>query len=186
MPSTETSLTSDVVMRMANAYLAQRATSTQHLRHILERKIRRWFQRRDVPLADEQDLTAMLDDVVARLSRAGVLDDSVFAASRARRLVAKGLPAWRVRRELEEHGLDLTENHLADVLAPDAEAQARRYAERKRLGPFRSGERAPNRDKDVRALIRAGFPARLAMSIVDEGDARIDDFSGPRTGLGDG
>ena len=52
----------------------------------------------------------------------------------------------------------------ADV---DEAAQARRLAERKRLGPYRPGERAPYRDRDVRALVRAGFPAGLAKRVVD-------------------
>ena len=155
---------------MATAYLAGRGTSTLHLSELLLRKARRWHERRGIK-PDENRLGQMVADCVATLVTAGYVDDVAFAAARSRRLVDKGLPGWRVRRELAKHGVA----DVAPPLEPDAERQAHRYAARKRLGPYRSGERAAFRDKDVRSLIRAGFSFALAAATIDHPAAIHDD-----------
>jgi regulatory protein len=49
----------------------------------------------------------------------------------------------------------------------DEAAAARALARRRRLGPYRPGERAPYRDKDLAALARAGFRYDVARAVVD-------------------
>ena len=51
-------------------------------------------------------------------------------------------------------------------------AAARRYAERRRLGPWRAdpARRSGRRDRDIAAMARAGFPVRLAISVIDGTD----------------
>jgi hypothetical protein len=53
------------------------------------------------------------------------------------------------------------------LLAIDDESQARRYAERKRLGPFASGRRAVSPERDLRAMIRAGFSPALSKRVLN-------------------
>jgi regulatory protein len=77
-----------------------------------------------------------------------------------------------VRRALEEDGIDRdgVETALARHGEHDALARAAavRYAKRRGLGPFRDPDRrAERRDRDLRALVRQGFPFPLARRIID-------------------
>ena len=153
----------ETLIRMATHYLARHSASTAHLREVLERKIRRRCEARELQVPDGTDIGTMIDAAVERLTRAGLLDDEAYARGRARTLAAKGWPAWRIQTDLERHDID------APIGTPelDETAQARRLAQRRRLGAFRSGERAPYRDKDIRSLVRAGYPVSIAKAVID-------------------
>ena len=153
----------DTLIRMATYYLARHSASTIHLREVLARKIRRRCDARDLPIPDDADIRAMVDAAVERLTRAGLLDDQTYARGRARTLAAKGWPAWRIKTEFERQDIDAP----AGTLELDETAQARRLAERRRLGPFRTGERRTYRDKDIRSLARAGYPVAVAKAVID-------------------
>lgn len=158
--------TSSVLMRVATGYLARYAASSRRVRQVLERRIQRRCRAEGLEAPDNGALTAALDDVVARLERLGLLDDRAFAAGRVRALQRKGLPEQRIRMALRGEGLDAPEAEDDNEVVDDA-AQARRYAARKRLGPFRRGDRPSFRDKDLRSLLRAGFSFRIAVETVD-------------------
>ena len=158
--------TPSVLMRMATGYLARYGASSQRVRQVLERRIQRRCRAEGLEKPDADALAAALDDVVARLEQLGLLDDRAFAAGRVRALQRKGLPEQRIRMALRGEGLNAPEDEDDREVVDDA-TQARRYAARKRLGPFRRGERLPFRDKDLRSLLRAGFPFRVAVETVD-------------------
>ncbi len=154
-------------MRMASFYLARYSASTARLREVLERKVRRRCGLREVPAPEPAEMAALIDGVVERLTRAGLIDDAAYGRGRAAALARKGLPAWRIRAELQRQEVDLAEDSVAEAVDLDEAAQARRLAQRKRLGPYRPGEREPYRDKDLRAMVRAGFSLGLAKRVVD-------------------
>jgi len=156
-------------MRMASYYLARYSASTARLREVLERKIRRRCAARDLPVPESAEVRLMVDAVVERLTRAGLIDDDAYARGRAAALARKGWPGWRIRAELQRHHIDLAHEGVAEAVDLDEVAQATRLAQRKRLGPYRSGERASYREKDIRSLVRAGFPAGVAKRVVDGG-----------------
>ena len=65
---------------------------------------------------------------------------------------------------------ELAADPAADVHDPDWVACCR-YARRRRLGPFQSPEKSGrSREQQLRALLRAGFPYRLAVRAVDSRD----------------
>ena len=152
----------DMVLRWAMSYLAQRAAASQHLRGVIERRIRKKMAS-EAGASPNEAIARLLDDMLERVNHAGLLDDAGYAASRARALERKGLPAWRIRRDLEDRGLDAS---LGMPEPPEAEIQARRFAERKRLGRFRATPRPELFERDVLALIRAGFPHRVARTVL--------------------
>ncbi len=154
-------------MRMASFYLARYSASTARLRDVLERKARRRCALREVPAPEPAEMAALIDGVVERLTRAGLIDDAAYGRGRAAALARKGLPAWRIKAELARQDVDVAEESVAEAVDLDEEAQAARLAQRKRLGPYRPGEREPYRDKDLRAMVRAGFPLGLAKRVVD-------------------
>ena len=84
--------------------------------------------------------------------------------------IAKTLDRYGIEADLARQDVDVAGEQVAEAVDLDEAAQLRRLAQRKRLGPYRPGEREPYRDKDIRALVRAGFPVSLAMRVVD-GDA---------------
>ncbi len=145
---------------MAQAYLVRRAASRHQLQQVLLRKARR------LTAADpDEQLRGAIEDSLDRVMRAGLIDDNALARVRASAFVRKGLPTRRVKRSLQQQGFD-PESSAEQLAALDDEAQARRYAERKRLGPFATGRRAPSPERDLRALVRAGFSPGLAARVM--------------------
>ena len=157
----------ETLTRMASHYLARYSASTARLREVLARKIRRRCELRQLPVPETDEVRALIDATVARLTRAGLIDDAAYGRGRAAALARKGWPAWRIRTELERQEIDTGQEGVAEAVDLDESTQARRLAQRKRLGPYRLGEREPYRDKDIRSLVRAGFPAGLAKRVVD-------------------
>jgi regulatory protein len=155
-------------------YLERFGTTTAHLRRVLLRRALRDAE------ALELDLTQVrrdVDAVVGRVAAAGLVDDRLFAASRARRLAGSGRSPTRIRAALAAKGLD--QDAIAAALAsleeerPDPElAAAVAYARKRRLGPWRApDERAAMQAKDLAALARAGFGYRAARAVIEAEDA---------------
>ncbi len=155
---------------MASHYLARYSASTVRLREVLARKIRRRCELRQLPVPEAEEVRVLIDATIERLTRAGLIDDAAYGRGRAAALARKGWPAWRIRTELERQEIDTGQAGVAEAVDRDEPTQARRLAQRKRLGPFRTGEREPYREKDIRSLLRAGFPVGMAKAVVD-GDA---------------
>lgn len=146
-------------MRRATAYLARRAASADRLRAVLGRAAAR------LEAPDEAATAAAIEDVVGRLTRAGLLDDAAFARSKARALAAKGKPAATIRMELRfRYGVEVADDALAGL---DPLVQATRWAERRRLGPFRLRDRERKRQADTASLVRAGFPLSIARRVIE-------------------
>lgn len=146
-------------MRRATAYLARRAASASRLRAVLGRAATRMDE------TDAPEVTAAIEDVVGRLLRAGLLDDVAFARNKARVLAAKGKPAVAIRLELRmRYGVELAADALAGL---DPVVQATRWAERRRLGPFRPRDRERKRQADTASLVRAGFSPSIARAVID-------------------
>jgi regulatory protein len=159
-------VTSAYLKLVSAGYLAQRAASRSMLMQVLKR---RSLRRMQVKVLDEANLaliTAMLDE----LTTLGLLDDTRYASGRVATLQRKGLSARRIAIGLQQKGVARETITVAMAEPIDELVQARRFAERKRLGPWRSGlSRADtaNRDeKDLRALMRAGFNFRVAKAAL--------------------
>lgn len=155
------------VWHLATSYLARYAASTPRLRRVLERQVRRWHERRALSPPQPAAAADLIDAAVSRAREIGLVDDQAFALTRAQRFVAKGLPAAEVRRRLRSERLDAEPDAVAAALDGDDASQARRFAQRKRLGPFRPSAREAHRDKDIRRLVRAGFAFRDAVAAID-------------------
>lgn len=148
----------DRLMRRAMAYLARRAASAARLRAVLGRAAARME-------APDDEAAAAIGDVVRRLTGAGLLDDATFARSKARTLAAKGKPAGAIRLELRlRYGVEVADDALAGL---DPLAQATRWAERRRLGPFRLRDRDRKRQADTASLVRAGFSVTVARRVIE-------------------
>jgi regulatory protein len=150
-------------------YLERYGASRGRLARVLERRARR---EAEAAGGDVDAVAADVASVVDELAELGLVDDEAYAEGRARALLRRGRSPARVKRELAEDGIDRagTDAALARHGDPDAltRAAAVRYAKRRGLGPFRDpARRAERRDRDLRALVRQGFPFPLARRVVD-------------------
>ncbi|WP_018261727.1 regulatory protein RecX [Methylobacterium sp. WSM2598] len=163
--------------RAALAYLERYGASTEMLRRVLLRRAEaRCRLRGEAP----EDFAAMVEAVVARAGRAGLVDDASFADAKVRSLRRRGGSARAIQAKLAAKGVDRDTVRAAlaahagegqEGPEEDEEAAARAYARRRRLGPWRrSQDRVEARQRDIAALARAGFAPALARRIVDEED----------------
>jgi len=154
------------LQRAALAYLERYASSAENLRRVLRRKVDTRCRLRGENPAAFQD---MIDEVVAKSLRTGLIDDARYAEARVATLRRRGGSARAIQAKLAAKGVD--RSTIAEALEggeeDDEEKAAHALARRRKLGPYRPGERAPYRDKDLAALARAGFRFDVARRVVD-------------------
>jgi regulatory protein len=150
---------------LALHYAARFATTSTKLRQYLQRKLR------ERPWVGESPPD--LDALVARLTDLGYVNDAGWAVMKRREMTARGLGPRRVAQALNAAG-------VAD--APDEEeaenpiVAAVRFAQRRRLGPFRwegaaldeAGER-----RAVAAMLRAGHSFDVTRRVLAARNAEV-------------
>lgn len=169
-PPTRKPLTLERLHQGALHYLERYAASTEQLRRVLLRRLRRAAaeERAEATAAD-------VEAVLQRLTRAGLLNDAAFAEMKVASLGRRGKSGRAIRRTLEQLGVAPADSGAALAAAEaDPAAELRRaiaYARKRRLGPFRpAAERDGRRLRDLAALARQGFPPRLARSVIEAAD----------------
>lgn len=156
---------------LALAYVGRFATTRAKLRAYLHRKLReRGWQ--------DAGSGADVDGLVERFARSGLVDDEAFALAKAQTLARRGYGVNRVGAALRAAGVEEDDREGAMREAGEgAFAAAMRFAERRRFGPF-AAERITDlrqREKQLAAMVRAGHPLGLALTILklEPGDFRI-------------
>jgi regulatory protein len=153
-------------------YLERYAAPAEHLRRLLLAKVARSAR---VHQTDAEAGAAAVDELIVRLTRAGLLDDAAYAMSRARSLARRGASARGIRSRLLHKGVapELIDQALAGLAETAGEpelAAALTFARRRRLGPYRAAARAERRERDLAALGRQGFDLALARRVIDARD----------------
>ena len=136
-------MTAERLERAAYHYLQRFAASRARFREVLEQKVRRLRPDRAPPSAEEQ---AWIDSIEQKCLRLGLLDDRRYAEMKARTLLRRGQPPRRVAQWLRARG----------VGAADIESALAALADR--------------RQREIAAMMRAGFSYGLARMIVDAVD----------------
>lgn len=160
----------DYLERSALHYLDRYAASSAHLKRLLLAKVDRSARFHGTDAAAG---AAAVEQLIARLTRSGLLDDAAYAAARARSLHRRGTSARAIRGKLAQKGLapDLIDRALAglDDESPEPELSAAlAFVRRRGLGPYRqASERAARRERDLAALGRQGFDLELARRVID-------------------
>ena len=152
-------------------YLDRFAATRARLRQVMVRKIRKSAHLHG---DDPAPLLAALDETIKWLEVSGFLSDRAYAEAKARALSARGTSRHHIIAKLAAKGVEPEAARAAiDRLSveyeePELEA-ARRYARRRRLGPYRTEDetRAECRAKDLAAMARAGFAGRIAKQVID-------------------
>ncbi len=160
--------------RAALAYLGKYASSAENLRRVLKRKAEKRCRMQET---EPSDFTEMIDQVVVKALRIGLINDQVYADAKTASLRRRGASSRFIQAKLAEKGLDREKiaQALATTEEPEAEREAaRRLCRRRKLGPFRQEARRERRDKDIAVLLRAGFAFTLAKSVIDEDGEEAD------------
>jgi len=165
-------------------YLERFSTSSENLRRVLMRRVLKSARHHGT---EPEEGAALVDDLIARYLRSGLLDDRVYARAQAAsmnrrgksmrairsRLMQKGLPGDDIAAALEAFSANGDGGAGAELAAATA------YARRRRIGPFYQG--APDgrdRNKEMAALARSGFSYSIAKRIVEA--ERADDLEDDR------
>lgn len=159
------------VRKRALGLLDQRARSRHELR---ERLINAEF-------APE-----LVDEMLASLERASLIDDSSFAHEWVRQRAARrGKSAKALDMELRDKGVaaDVRASALAQISEEDEEAQARALAEKKaralKVVPADRAEYDKALRRVVGVLARRGYSSELTVRVARESlDARIETLTG--------
>lgn len=157
---------------VAQFYLQRFAATAAMLRRVLLRRVERSARAHGT---DRGEGAALVDAVVDRCVRAGLVDDRAFAAARAARLHRQGKPARAIAAHLRGKGVgrDLIEATLSELGEDEGSedgpdwAAAIHFARRRRLGPYRTAPAtAETHAKDLAAFARAGFSYAIARRIL--------------------
>jgi len=172
-PKPPTRMTETSLANAALFYLSRYASSSGNLRRVLMRKV----QRSAAFYGDDPaPLKPIVDRLVETHAGSGAVNDTLYAESQTRTLRRRGGSARAIVQKLNAKGVP------AEIIAETAAAMAEdggdldaafRLARRRRLGPFRTANRAENRQHDMAALGRAGFGYQIAATIIDAEDAEI-------------
>jgi regulatory protein len=166
-------LTMAVLERAAAAHLARYASSSENLRRLLMHRVAKAAGEDDAAAAAGR---ALVEALIARFLRAGLLDDGGYAQAKAARLSRGGASRFKIRGWLTQKGVSRAEvDHAIAVLEERGEGSeltaACAFLRRRRLGPYRSPDhRVSFRQKDLAALTRAGFALDLARKLLGAAD----------------
>jgi regulatory protein len=140
-------------------YLQRHPTSVAHFLTVMDRKMKRSLRAHP-----DQDLDPfknfIREKLVPEFERAGFLNDALYANALAGSLRRKGLPERAIQMRLKMKGVDVPD-------APEGHSDLDAgfiYAKRKRLGPFATKVRDPQ--KDLAALARAGFSYDVCVKVI--------------------
>jgi regulatory protein len=153
------------LQRAALAYLERYATSAENLRRVLLRKARR---RLGPGLEPDENVLKDIDEVIEAACRMDLVDDTRFAQGRVATLMRKGASKRAMSAKLASKGVDRdTVEQALEQAGLDDLASARRFAQRRRLGPWRTSPDPDRRERDLAALGRAGFSYEVSRSVID-------------------
>ena len=163
-------VTREWLFRAAAHYLGRYASTAENLRRVLERKtqrrIRDWGD--DPAAPDAGEAAAMVEATVAHFLELRLIDDRAFAEARLASLRRRGTSVRQVQAKLSEKGVD--RELIAEVVGGDEtddRTAALAFARRRRLGPHRLRDRAERRNRDIAAMMRAGFGLSDARHAID-------------------
>lgn len=151
-------------------YLQRFATGEENFRRVMKRKIDNSC--RAHPDQDKTDCLRILEELVEKFRRSGLLDDRNYVDGAVRSLRRRGLSTRAIHAKLAAKGVsgDLIAEAIAacDNDRPGGDdAAAARHIMRRRLGPFaREDGGTGRRDKDLANLGRAGFSYEISQRIL--------------------
>lgn len=148
-------------------YLQRFETSKAGLRSVLLRRIDA-YARENLGWNKEEACKAA-EDIISEFERMHYIDDSRYAEMKVRDYLSAGKPARYIAGKLKAKGISEADiNSVLEQQEYDQQAMALKFAKRKKIGPYRAEEeRREFRQKDMAALVRAGFDYDVVCEVLD-------------------
>ena len=148
-------------------YLQRFESSAENLRQVLHRRIDAYAK--ENPEWDKSEASQWLEDTLAEFEKLHYLDDHRFAEVKIHQYLETGKPARYIKIKMQQKGISPS---ITNAILAEAEfdplAMALKLAKRKKIGPFRAPEqRHEHRQKDLSALVRAGFDYDIACQVLE-------------------
>ena len=148
-------------------YLKRFESSVENLRSVLQKRVNQYAK--ENPDFNKQEAYQWVEDVLTEFEKLHYLDDKRFTEIKVRSYLAAGKPARYIQNKLREKGIANAQiEDMLDDFGYNPQEMALKLAKRKKIGPFRPDEesRKINRQKDMAALIRAGFDYDVVAEII--------------------
>jgi len=154
-------LTEQRLMNITLFYLSRYESSTEKVRAMLNRRLRRMqLQGEEVP----PEATDWIESVIQKVQRESYLDDNRYAENQVRVLVGQGRSEHFITAKLSLAGITAEQvRGILNDMGSTEQSRAMRFVERKKIGFYRpSSLRQQFWEKDMAALARAGFSYDIA------------------------
>ncbi len=158
-------------------YLERYASSSANLRRLLKQRVEKSCKHHGTDIEESMEL---VDELITRYLECEILNDKIYAISKARGFRNKGNSSKLIYSKLAQKGLNKSDiayalNKVDQEIRSNNEQQdieyisALRHAERKRLGSFRIRESNKENiyQKDLASLARAGFSYEISKKALD-------------------
>ena len=152
-------------------YLQRFSSSSENFRRVMMRRVNRSAQYHNTNLKEGAEI---VDELISRFTRVGLLDDLQFAKIRVASLRRRGLSERAIRVKLMEKGVVLEViNQSLELLERDNNnselTAAIIFSRKRRIGVFRKtlDELSKFRAKDMAKLAQAGFNYSIAYIVIN-------------------
>ncbi|MCD8562572.1 MAG: RecX family transcriptional regulator [Alphaproteobacteria bacterium] len=165
-------ITADYLHNSGLYYLQRYAASSGHFREVMLRKVKRSCQAH--PDQNYADCAALVDELVAKFVRSGLLNDDLYVRGVVSSLRRRGTSKQAIMGKLRMKAVtsDLAETHLEecdeDFAGDEGNGDFKAaliFARRKKLGPF-AGDKEEEPQKILAKFARAGFSYDIATKVM--------------------
>lgn len=160
-------ITPQRLKNIALYYLKRFDSSVDNLRQVLCRRVSEYAYYH--PEWKKEEAFEWIESLLADFERYGYLDDARYSELKVKNYQAAGKSARYIIGKLKQKGI--RESDVATILQEqgyDPYEQALHFARKKKIGPFRAEDkRSAYKQKDMAALLRAGFDYDTVLMILD-------------------
>lgn len=124
---------------------------------------------RENPDFDRRQAEAWIEDIIAGFERVATLTTPDMRKPKFPLTSRAGKPERWIRQKMKQKGVeDEVTEEILSAAEIDEEKAAENFARKKKIGPFRKSgeERDACRQKDLAALVRAGFGYETAKNVI--------------------
>jgi regulatory protein len=160
-------ITKQRLKNIALYYLKRFDSSVDNLRRVLKKKVYDYAYYESS--FDKKETFDWIEELLEDFERMGYLDDRRYAEFKIKDYLLSGKSERYIQTKMQQKGI--SQELISSILSNkdyDVEKMAIRHAEKKKIGPYRNDEEARknNRQKDLAALVRAGFDYDVACRVI--------------------
>jgi regulatory protein len=162
-------VTVEEMRNFALAYVEKYAPSKQQVKTYLLKK----YLKTSVPSVKKQDVTNLIDVVLADLEKSKFINDKFYSESKAKSMIQRGNSINKIRSYLFVKGINNkfikeTIDKIHDENSDQDFFSAIKLCKKKRIGPARTVDnRSLFYKKDISLLARNGFDFEISKKVMD-------------------